>query len=267
MHRHGYIGRKFGRETDQRGALLKGLATSLVLHGKIETTLPKAKELVRYIEKLITKAKKGGLHNRRQVISALSTEAAAFKLFDEIAPQLTGRTSGHVRVERTALRVGDGTQMAIIEFGESVMVVNAKTYSQKPTEVSRRWILIDASTASIGRVASAAAKYLIGKYRPTYTPHVDSGDYVIIINAEKAVATGNKETDKKYYRHSGFPGGITELSLKEMREKSPEKIIELAVKGMIPVNKLSADRLARLRVFSGSDHAHTAQTPEKVEVK
>ena len=116
MHRHGYKGRKLGRERDQRRALLKGLATSLVLHTKIETTLPKAKELVRYIEKIITKAKKGDLHNRRMVIAALSTQAAAFKLVDEIAPQLTGRTSGHVRVQRTRLRVGDGAQMATIEF-------------------------------------------------------------------------------------------------------------------------------------------------------
>lgn len=116
MHRHGYKGRKFGRERDQRRALLKGLATSLVEHGKIETTLPKAKELVRYIEKVITKAKKGDLHNRRQVIAALSTQTAAFKLVDVIAPQLTGRTSGHVRVERTRLRIGDGAQMATIEF-------------------------------------------------------------------------------------------------------------------------------------------------------
>jgi len=116
MHRHGYKGRKFGRERDQRRALLKGLATSLVLHTKIETTLPKAKELVRYIEKVITKAKKGDLASRRQVIAALSTQAAAFKLFDEIAPQLTARNSGHVRVTRTRLRVGDGAQMATIEF-------------------------------------------------------------------------------------------------------------------------------------------------------
>jgi large subunit ribosomal protein L17 len=116
MHRHGYKGRKFSRERDQRRALLKGLATSLVIHGKIETTLPKAKELVRFIEKIITKAKKGDLHNRRQVIAALSTQEAAFKLVDEIAPQLTGRTSGHVRVQRTRIRVGDGTQMATIEF-------------------------------------------------------------------------------------------------------------------------------------------------------
>ena len=116
MHRHGYKGRKFGRERDQRRALLKGLATSLVEHGKIETTLPKAKELVRYIEKLVTKAKKGDLANRRQVIAGLSTQEAAFKLVDQIAPQLSGRTSGHVRVERTRLRVGDAAQMATIEF-------------------------------------------------------------------------------------------------------------------------------------------------------
>ena len=123
MHRHGYKGRKFGRERDQRRALMKGLATSLVEHGKIETTLPKAKELVRYIEKLITKAKKGDLHNRRQVIAKLSTQAAAVKLVDEIAPQLSGRTSGHVRVTRTRLRVGDGAQMATIEFVDELKPV------------------------------------------------------------------------------------------------------------------------------------------------
>src|SRR5690606_32970973 len=105
MHRHGHVGRKFGRERDQRRALLKGLATSLVEHGKIETTLPKAKELVRYIEKLITKAKKGDLANRRRVIAGLSTEAAPNRLVDVIAPQMSVRTSGHVRVTRTSLRV------------------------------------------------------------------------------------------------------------------------------------------------------------------
>ena len=116
MHRHGYKGRKLGRKRDQRRALLKGLATSLVMEESIETTLPKAKELVRYIEKLITKAKKGNLANRRAVIAGLSTQVAAVKLVDQSAPQLTGRTSGHVRVERTRLRVGDGAQMAIVEF-------------------------------------------------------------------------------------------------------------------------------------------------------
>lgn len=127
MHRHGYKGRKFGRERDQRRALMKGLATSLVEHGKIETTLPKAKELVRYIEKLITKAKKGDLHNRRQVIAKLSTQAAAYKLVDEIAPQLAGRTSGHVRVERTRIRVGDGAQMATIAFVDELKPAGKET--------------------------------------------------------------------------------------------------------------------------------------------
>ncbi len=131
MHRHGYIGRKFGRKRDQRHALIKGLATSLVIQGKIETTLPKAKELVRYIEKLITKSKKGGLDNRRRVIAGLSTQEAAFKLFDEIAPQLTGRTSGHVRVERTALRVGDGTQMATISFVDEIKSKPVKAIAEK----------------------------------------------------------------------------------------------------------------------------------------
>ncbi len=116
MHRHGYKGRKFGRERDQRRALMKGLATNLVDHGSIETTLPKAKELVRYIEKLITKAKKGDLASRRQVIAGLTTQSAAFKLVDEVAPQLGGRTSGHVRVKRTRIRKGDGAEMATISF-------------------------------------------------------------------------------------------------------------------------------------------------------
>ena len=146
-------------------------------------------------------------------------------------------------------------------------MANAKTYSQKPTEVTRRWILIDASEAPLGRVATQVATYLIGKYKPTYTPHIDGGDYVVVINAEKLVVTGNKETGKIYYRHSGFPGGIKDATLAEVREKFPERIIEKAVQGMLPKNKLSADRMGRLKVFAGAEHAHTAQTPKKVEVK
>jgi len=141
-----------------------------------------------------------------------------------------------------------------------------KTYSQKPSEVNRRWIVLDASTAPLGRLANIAAKYLIGKYKPTYTPHIDGGDYVVIINASKAVVTGNKEIDKKYYRHSGYPGGIKEASLAEVRAKRPERLVEEAVKGMIPRNKLAAVRLKRLRVFAGENHDHVAQNPEKVEV-
>jgi large subunit ribosomal protein L17 len=116
MHRHGYKGRKFGRERDQRQALVKGLADSLVKYESVETTLPKAKEIVPYVEKLITKAKKGDLHNRRMVIADLQTVASAHKLVDEIAPKLKGRTSGHLRIERTRVRRGDNTQLARVSF-------------------------------------------------------------------------------------------------------------------------------------------------------
>ena len=142
-----------------------------------------------------------------------------------------------------------------------------KTYSQKPSEVSRRWVIFDASELPLGRLATIIATYLTGKYKPSYTAHIDGGDYVVVINASKAVVTGNKETDKIYYRYSGFPGGIKDASLAEVREKFPERIIESAVKGMLPKNKLQAERLKRLRVFAGEEHSHTAQTPEKVEVK
>jgi large subunit ribosomal protein L17 len=121
MHRHGYKGRKFHRERDQRNALLKGLAESLVKHETIETTLPKAKEVVPYTEKLITKAKKGDLHNRRQVLKGLSTVESAHKLVDEIAPKLAGRTSGHLRIEKTRLRRGDNAQLARVSFVDDLL--------------------------------------------------------------------------------------------------------------------------------------------------
>lgn len=142
-----------------------------------------------------------------------------------------------------------------------------KTYSQKPSEIERRWLLIDASQAPVGRVATQIAGYLIGKSKPTYTPHIDAGDYVVVINAKDAVFTGNKETEKKYYRHSGFPGGIRDASVQEVREKFPERLIEASVRGMLPKNKLQAERMKRLRVFAGAEHTHEAQTPQKVEVK
>lgn len=142
-----------------------------------------------------------------------------------------------------------------------------KTFSQKPSEVSRRWILIDASDAPLGRVSTEIAKYLIGKYKPTYTPHIDGGDYVVVINAKDTVVTGNKETGKVYYRHSGFPGGIKDATLKEVREKFPERIIENAVKGMLPKNKLASERMKRLKVYAGPEHNHAAQTPETISLK
>lgn len=143
----------------------------------------------------------------------------------------------------------------------------AKTFSQKPSEVTRRWILLDASEASLGRLSAEIAKYLIGKYKPTYTPHIDGGDYVVVINAKNTVVTGDKERAKMYYRHSGFPGGIRDARLEEVREKAPESIIEAAVKGMLPKNKLAAGRMQRLKVYADSEHAHAAQQPEKVTIK
>lgn len=140
MHRHGYKGRKFHRETDQRRALMKGLADSLVKYESIETTLPKAKEVVPYVEKLITKAKKGDLHNRRQVISDLQTVASAHKLVDEIAPKLKGRDSGHLRVERTRVRRGDNTQMARVSFVDDLKeapVAKAAAKVEKPAATAK----------------------------------------------------------------------------------------------------------------------------------
>lgn len=138
MHRHGYKGRKFGRERDQRRALLKGLATSLVEYGSIETTLPKAKEVVPYLEVLITKAKRGDLHGRRQVIAGLSTIDIAQKLVDEIAPKLKGRTSGHLRITRTKLRLGDNAQMARVSFVDDILPKSEKAVVKTPTEATAK---------------------------------------------------------------------------------------------------------------------------------
>jgi large subunit ribosomal protein L17 len=138
MHRHGYKGRKFGRETDQRRALIKGLATALVEHTTIETTLPKAKTLVPYVERLITKAKKGDLHNRRQIISSLSTIAAANKLVDDIAPKLKGRVSGHLRIERTDLRRGDNAQLARVSFVDDLKEAPVAVKAASTTEEKKK---------------------------------------------------------------------------------------------------------------------------------
>lgn len=140
-----------------------------------------------------------------------------------------------------------------------------KTYSQKGSEISREWWTIDASTMPLGKLAVVIADKLMGKSKVTYTPHIDNGDYVVVTNAKNIVVTGNKMVDKKYYRHSGFPGGLTELKLEEVIEKNPSLAIKEAVKGMLPKNKLAADRLARLRVFDGTEHAHTAQNPKEIK--
>lgn len=142
-----------------------------------------------------------------------------------------------------------------------------KTYSQKPTQVERQWYLIDASTASFGRVATKAASLLLGKGKPTITPHTDGGDYVIVINAEKLVATAGKDRKKTYYRHSGYPGGLYSRSLEEQRQKDPTVLIKKAVRGMLPDNKLRPQRLQRLKVYAAAEHEHIAQKPKEITVK
>lgn len=141
-----------------------------------------------------------------------------------------------------------------------------KTFSQKAGDVTRTWFIIDASSAPLGRLSTSIATKLIGKYKPSYTPHIDAGDYVVVINADNLVVTGNKEATKTYYRYSGFPGGIKSRSLAESRSLDSRKVIVASVKGMLPRNKLAAERLKRLRVFPGEAHTHEPQKPVKLEV-
>ena len=140
-----------------------------------------------------------------------------------------------------------------------------KTYSQKASEISREWWLIDASTLPLGKLAVVIADKLMGKSKVTYTPHTDNGDYVVVVNAKNLKVTGDKMTDKHYYRHSGFPGGLTDLTLAEIIEKDPTLAVKKAVAGMLPKNKLQAERMKRLRVFAGAEHTHTAQTPKEIK--
>ena len=140
-----------------------------------------------------------------------------------------------------------------------------KTYSQKASEIKREWWVIDASSMPLGKLAVVIADKLMGKSKVTYTPHIDNGDYVVVTNAKNLVVTGDKMVDKKYYRHSGYPGGIKELKLEEVIEKDASRAIREAVKGMLPKNKLAADRMARLRVFDGAEHTHTAQNPKEIK--
>ncbi len=136
------------------------------------------------------------------------------------------------------------------------------TFMAKPAELERKWYIIDAAGKPLGRVASAAASILRGKIKPTFTPHVDCGDFVIVINADKAVLTGNKLEQKYYRHHSGYIGGLKEIQYKTLMAKNPEKAMMLAVKGMLPSNTIGANSMTRLRIYKGSEHNHAAQKPE-----
>ena len=141
-----------------------------------------------------------------------------------------------------------------------------RTYSAKPGEVERRWFVIDATDKPLGRLASEVAKRLRGKHKPQYTPHVDTGDYIIVINASKVAVTGNKRTDKIYYRHSGHVGHLKQMRFEEMIEKHPERVIQLAVKGMLSRTPLGRAMFRKLHVHAGADHNHQGQKPEPLEI-
>jgi large subunit ribosomal protein L13 len=142
-----------------------------------------------------------------------------------------------------------------------------KTYSQKTADITRKWYVIDAADTTLGRISTVAASLLIGKGKPTFTSHMDGGDYVIIINANNLAVSGNKIDKKMYYRHSGFPGGISSKSLGEIIEKDASEALRLAIRGMLPVNKLRKNRLERLKIYNGTEHNHSAQKPETISLK
>jgi len=142
-----------------------------------------------------------------------------------------------------------------------------KTYSAKPADITRKWYILDATEIPMGRLATVAASLLIGKGKPQFTHHIDVGDYVIVINADQLILTGAKSESMRYYRHSGFPGGLNETSFSEQMGKDATKPIIHAIRGMLPVNKLRPARLERLKVYAGAEHNHDAQKPEKLSLK
>lgn len=142
-----------------------------------------------------------------------------------------------------------------------------RTYSAKPHEVKREWFEINAEGKVLGRVATEIARRLRGKHKAEYTPHVDTGDYIVVINAEKIIVTGKKTDDKMYYRHTGHPGGIKETSFRKLQQHKPGRVIELAVKGMLPKGPLGRDMYRKLKVYAGTEHPHTAQQPKPLEIE
>ena len=141
-----------------------------------------------------------------------------------------------------------------------------KTYVANANDRERNWLVVDATGQTLGRLATQIADTLRGKRKPTYTPHVDTGDFVVVINAEKIAVTGNKRADKMYYRHSGYPGGLKTRTLNDMLERRPEEVLRLAVKGMLPRNRLARKQLTKLKIYAGSEHPHQAQKPQPMEL-
>ena len=141
-----------------------------------------------------------------------------------------------------------------------------KTFSAKPAEVKRDWYVVDAADKTLGRLASEIALRLRGKHKPEYTPHVDTGDYIVVVNADKVRVTGSKAKNKIYYHHTGYIGNMKSISFEKLQQSKPEKIIELAVKGMLPKNPLGREMFRKLKVYAGAEHKHTAQQPQPLEI-
>ena len=141
-----------------------------------------------------------------------------------------------------------------------------KTYSAKPGEITREWYLVDAEGKTLGRLATQIADTLRGKRKPQYTPHVDTGDFVIVVNAEKIQVTGNKLDQKRYYRHSGYPGGLRSRTLREQLDRRPTEVLRVAVKGMLPKNRLARQQITKLKIYAGPEHPHEAQNPKPLEL-
>jgi len=141
-----------------------------------------------------------------------------------------------------------------------------KTYVATPADRERNWVLVDAEGQTLGRLATQIADLLRGKRKPTYTPHCDVGDFVVVVNAEKIAVTGNKLEEKRYYRHSGYPGGLRSRTLQEMLDRRPEEVIRIAVKGMLPRNRMARKQITKLKIYAGPEHPHAAQKPEPLEI-
>ncbi|MFV0664797.1 50S ribosomal protein L13 [Denitromonas sp.] len=141
-----------------------------------------------------------------------------------------------------------------------------KTFSAKPHEVQRDWFVVDATDKVLGRLAAEVARRLRGKHKPIFTPHVDTGDFIVVVNVDKLRVTGNKADDKKYYRHSGYPGGIYETTFSKLQQRKPGRVLELAVKGMLPKGPLGYAMLKKLKCYAGAEHPHTAQQPQVLEI-
>jgi len=141
-----------------------------------------------------------------------------------------------------------------------------KTYTATPADIKHDWYVVDASGKTLGRLASEIARRLRGKHKPEYTPHMDTGDYIVVVNAREIRVSGNKATDKLYHRHTGFPGGLKTISFEKLLEKNPQSIIEKAVKGMLPKGPLGRDMFRKLRVYAGAEHQHSAQQPKPLEI-